>query len=1252
LIYIKRVELVHFKSFGGTVEIPLLPGFTVVTGPNGSGKSNILDGLLFALGLSSSKGMRADRLPDLVNQSHASRSRSTVETTVSATFAIDAEDLLPADEEDASEESNLDSTSTPTSTSTSSPDADSPEDLKTDPKSPQSDRTTPTPSDPPPSESSHRVEWTVTRKLRVTPQGTYTSTYYSNGEACTLSQLHEQLNRLRIYPEGYNIVLQGDVTGIISMNGRERRQIIDELAGVAQFDRKINQAKEKLDSVKEREESCQIIQQELQQQLERLGQDRLKAEKYQRLRTELQEKETWERVLTFQAQEREAAQLQQAITAGERSLQDLQHQAQERSTQLAQEAQRLEELNQQVKALGEEQLIAVQSQRATQEAELRQVERQLRELETAGRKTQEDLQQTQQRLQSTQERLQDLEKQTSHWERTELQQCRQGYDLAQQQLAQRREAAHALAAQSQDWVQTQTRLRQALDQVLATLEPKRSLQVQLQERSQQLQQQIQTQTESITQVSQEWEQLQPIVQEGETERDRLAALLGETAQRLSGAEAELQLQQETQQRLLREQREKQRQLDKQESLTQALQETQGTQATRVILQSGLGGVEGLVAQLGTVEPRYQLALETAAGGRLGYVVADDRVAAAGIALLKQERAGRATFLPLNKIQGGTLTAIDRWKSPDGFIDYAVNLLTCDDRYRGLFQYIFGSTLVFEHLDQARRYLGQYRMVTLDGELLETSGAMTGGSFMRRSGSISFGAVESGESAEVVHLRERLGEIDRILHHSEVKIAQLTDTVQITHQRFTELRQNHQAVDLEWQQAKATAQRLQQQRQQLETQLQQQRSGLASAQAQLLELSTSIPQDEAQLQTLRDQLQEMSQSAVHSEWQTRQQAVQAQEQLLQQQEQALRAAEQHLADLQRERQRSLETLSQGQQHLQHLRQVQVEQINQHSALGQQQSTLEEQIQHLKTQGQALEARLGSQKQERDRLERHYHTQQHELQQLHWQREKLEAEQQQRREQFATLQETIAARRPELPDPLPVIPAEIQEQGVVALQHQLRALAKKIQAMEPVNMLALEEYDRTQGRLQDLTEKLQTLESERTELLLRIENFTTLRQRAFMESFDAVNQNFKEIFAQLSDGDGYLQLDDPETPLDSGLNLVAHPKGKPVRRLASMSGGEKSLTALSFIFALQRYRPSPFYAFDEVDSFLDGANVERLAKVIAQQSDQAQFLVVSHRRPMIEAAERTIGVTQARGAHTQVLGISLPQERSAGGTKAGL
>jgi chromosome segregation protein len=214
---------------------------------------------------------------------------------------------------------------------------------------------------------------------------------------------------------------------------------------------------------------------------------------------------------------------------------------------------------------------------------------------------------------------------------------------------------------------------------------------------------------------------------------------------------------------------------------------------------------------------------------------------------------------------------------------------------------------------------------------------------------------------------------------------------------------------------------------------------------------------------------------------------------------------------------------------------------------------------------------------------------------------------------------------------------------------------MEGMEPVNMLALEAYEETNNRLQELSDKLGTLEAESMELLLRIENFTTLRFQAFSvgvasacaEAFDAVNLNFQDIFAELSDGDGFLQLEDPANPFAGGLNLVAHPKGKPVQRLSSMSGGEKSLTALSFIFALQRYRPSPFYAFDEVDMFLDGANVERLSKMIRKQANQAQFLVVSLRRPMIEAADRTIlqgrgyanGMTQARGAYTQVLGINL-------------
>ncbi|NJN23682.1 MAG: hypothetical protein HC810_03875 [Acaryochloridaceae cyanobacterium RL_2_7] len=157
-------------------------------------------------------------------------------------------------------------------------------------------------------------EWRVTRRLRVTKQGTYTSNYAMNSLPCTLTELHRNLSRLRIYPEGYNVVLQGDVTGIITMNPRQRREIIDELAGVADFDRKINQAKEKLETVKDQEERFRIVEQELVEQRDKLARDRIKAEKYKKLKQELQEKKTWEGVLVFRHLGEQIKGLNQTLT--------------------------------------------------------------------------------------------------------------------------------------------------------------------------------------------------------------------------------------------------------------------------------------------------------------------------------------------------------------------------------------------------------------------------------------------------------------------------------------------------------------------------------------------------------------------------------------------------------------------------------------------------------------------------------------------------------------------------------------------------------------------------------------------------------------------------------------------------------------------------------------------------------------------------------------------------------------------------
>ncbi|MEB3262081.1 MAG: chromosome segregation protein SMC, partial [Cyanobacteriota bacterium] len=299
--------------------------------------------------------------------------------------------------------------------------------------------------------------------------------------------------------------------------------------------------------------------------------------------------------------------------------------------------------------------------------------------------------------------------------------------------------------------------------------------------------------------------------------------------------------------------------------------------------------------------------------------------------------------------------------------------------------------------------------------------------------------------------------------------------------------------------------------------------------------------------------------------------------------------------------------------------------------------QQQRQSLEARQMELQTRFGERRRARDIAEAQLAARRQALQQRQWDLQRTAEELQSLAEQQRSGSLRLEQMAQQLPDPLPEIPEEVRAEGLEALQRDLRALQQRMEALEPVNMLALEELEQLEQRLEELEERLDVLSKEREELLLRIETVATLRQEAFMEAFTAVDGHFRTIFAGLSDGEGFLQLENPEAPLEGGLTLVAHPKGKAVRRLAAMSGGEKSLTALSFLFALQRFRPSPFYALDEVDSFLDGVNVERLAALIAAQADAAQFLVVSHRRPMIAAATRTIGVTQARGAHTQVVGL---------------
>ena len=1207
MVHINQVELTHFKSFGGSITIPLEEGFTVVTGPNGSGKSNILDGVLFCLGLATSRGMRADRLPDLINSSML-RQGKAAETVVTVRF--DLTDWQPDGAEaglDAPEEG--------------------------------------------PWIQTGQTSWSVSRRLRVAPGGTYSSSFSADGVPCNLQQLQTQLRRLRVDPEGSNVVMQGDVTRIVSMGARDRRGIIDELAGVALFDSRIEQSRGKLDEVQERQERCSIVQQELLANRQKLERDCAKARTYQDLRNRFQTGRLQEQVLAFETAQHQAQELasrQQALTKQQLTDQDAISKAE---AELAVAATQLEQLQLEVKALGEDQLIAVQAELAGLEASGRELarqadkhqldaealQRQRRELATS----QGDLRQQQQHLDasSDQRQLDDAE--------AACRSAEASVELSRRRLGE-------VAGRSGTWLEEQKQRSQARQKLSEQIGPLEAERQQLGERLRQNQARL---GEVGTEAQEEGESnrsTQASLLAADGEWQQLLEAVHSTQQQVQELAEALALQQRTRSRLEQEQTSLERDIARLDSRRETLSESRGTGALRVLLEAGLEGIHGAVAQLGDVDENVRMALEVAAGGRLAQVVVDDdRIAAKAIELLKSRRAGRLTFLPLNKIRGGSSSAsgssggaaLQRGQGPTGtggsglgaggLVGKAVDLVRHEPVYAEVFRYVFGDTLVFDNLANARRELGRCRAVTLDGELLEKSGAMTGGSLQQRGGQLSFGSSQDGDEAEP--LRRRLLELGESLLACRRKESDLGQRLEAIRPQLLERQQRQAALEAERSAAqRAIAPQLQRQ-EQLSSRLVQLQEALKADLQRQKELEGALQPLQLQLGGLEAAEATAQASGDSARWQGLQAELEAADQ-------ALALARRHRDDLlaaRRERALAAERLSNQLEALAADEQRLVAAVNglvaERSAWKERHQADQQRRTALESQQSDLQTRFGERRRARDAAEAQLGAQRQALQQQQWEWQRLGEELQAIAEQQRGDQRRLEQLERELPDPLPEIPDDVRESGLETLQNELRSLQARMEALEPVNMLALEELEQLEKRLADLEERLDVLSKEREELLLRIETVATLRQEAFMEAFTAVDGHFRQIFAGLSDGEGHLQLENPEAPLEGGLTLVAHPKGKAVRRLNAMSGGEKSLTALSFLFALQRFRPSPFYALDEVDSFLDGVNVERLAGLIASQADQAQFMVVSHRRPMIAAATRTIGVTQARGAHTQVVGL---------------
>tara|TARA_Y100001968_G_scaffold45599_1_gene35687 strand:- start:62018 stop:65572 length:3555 start_codon:yes stop_codon:yes gene_type:complete len=1180
--------------------IPLDQDFTVVTGPNGSGKSNILDGILFCLGLTTSRGMRADRLPDLVN-SGVLRPGKSAETIVSVRF--DLTDWHPDNAEEGLE-----------------------------------------PPEEGPWIKSDQKDWKVTRRLRVMPGGSYSSTYLADGEPCNLQQLQTQLRRLRVDPDGSNVVMQGDVTRIVSMSNRDRRGIIDELAGVALFDRRIDQTRIKLDDVHDRQDRCRIVEQELLTSRQRLEKDCEKAKLYKSLKEQFQLGKKQELVLAFEdAQEALRKLKNRSESLAQKDISDSEVLLKSEKILLS-SVDQLKKLQQIVKELGEDQLLSVQAEIAGLETQMRELERQAVNNKEEGEK----LQQQRKELISEKEQIRDKSEQKIAGINSDLLKVAEDkFREAEAAVEVSRRRMSDIAGRSGAWVENQKERSLSRKKLQNSLQPLQKKQQNIEENLLQVKARLEELDADQTRDINENQKIHQQITQLDQDWEKILSCISSKKKDFQEKSDELEIQIRTGSRLEQEKTKLEKEIARSESRRETLLESRGTSALRILLESGLDGIHGLVAQLGEVDDRYRQALEVAAGARLGHVVVDDdRIAAKAIEVLKQRKAGRLTFLPLNKIKTldkGFNQALQRVSKSqindqtDGFIARAFDLISFNSIYKNVFSYVCGETLVFRDLHSARAQLGVNRLVTLDGEVLEKNGAMTGGSIANRSMGLFFGSSKEGD--EIQPMRERLLELGETLVNSKNKEVTLNNNLENLRSELVNLDQRKVALETERESSKRLNSPLIDRQKIRSERLKDFRKNQEIHTNDLKLLAQEINPLILELAKLDENEQILHKDVNADNWDALQIDLENAESSLE----LARTQRDDFINDQRQSEFSLQRLQDQSKTLlieENRLKTAVESLAKlHQEWRKQNQVLNERRNKLEIEQRDLETRFGEQRRARDLLESDVANQRQKLQESQWNLDRLRDERKSIEEELRTGNIRIKELEKKLPDPLPEISNDLRSNGLEALQSFLETLQKRMEALEPVNMLALEELGKLEKRLEDLIQRLEVLSQERGELLLRIENVATLRQEAFMEAFEAVDVYFREIFASLSEGDGHLQLDNPEDPLEGGLTLVAHPKGKSVRRLAAMSGGEKSLTALSFLFALQRFRPSPFYALDEVDSFLDGVNVERLSALIAKQSNEAQFLVVSHRRPMIGAATRTIGVTQARGAHTQVIGLPI-------------
>ena len=1161
-MYIKQLEVDNFKSFANKVEIPMLKGFTTISGPNGSGKSTIIDSILFALGLSTSRTLRAEKLFHLIS-TYNKRNEAFVKVTFGET---------------------------------------------------------------------NEGDFSIARRIRKSSQG-FNSIYYIDDKIATLSDIHDKLEKHNITPNSYNVVMQGDVTSITSCTPNERRKVIDEIAGVADFDRRIEQATNELETVEKRVVNSTLILNEVNVRLEQLNEEKEVALKYQKLKDEKNGLESQINTVKFFDIRKNLEKAHENILEFTKKKKEEELKSKDLEERLKLVRESYEEISATIKEKGETHQIELKQKAEEIKGNIsrknssiafadKQIQDNLKAIENTknGIETQKSkIKEAELKISLTEENIKNIELQIEEQKQilNKILSDMSGLNETAEKHIEKRNILRKSLENEQD---KETKLIQKKAPMEAELSGKKK---QLEESKNKLKELEEFKTNyNETKSSKEL-----LIEELGKELDDFKIILKNTIDDLDRTKNEIT-------DLDYDLQAARKKIYLLEAAKQANEESNVGRAVNTVMDAGIHGVHAPLVKLGQVDEEYSTALEIAVGGRMTHIVVDDEhVASTCIELLKSANAGRATFVPLNKIVKCPKSL--NLPKEKGVIDFAINLIDFDDEYLNAFYYAVGDTLVVEDRSVANKLIGKYRMVTLSGDLFEKSGSITGGA-VKKSG-LKF---SQNSDSELDSYKSKLREM-------EEKYNTLLSKRNALESKMEDVRGKYSVSTTEFNKAKlelsnletnfANTQKDMDDRQSFIKVTEPEISKLENALDKLEEEHISISERMTELQTEISEVERLMNDTDLKELKEKTSGVEAEIKRYEKNKadsiNDIEGLHQRIEFINTTIQTYNETIERSQKN-------NVELENDKQKFSEEIKGLNSELEDLEIKIKEITDKLGELLTKRDSIN-------NDLVDLETQKNLKQSDIEKIGEQI----ESFKARRRELEPLLEETKATLEDAGINInelspvdmsideITSKIQRLQKRMDDLGAVNMRALEEFERVSARQQELQGQIETLSSERSQIMERMKGYEDLKKETFLKTYNSINENFKEVFHKLSDGEGTLILENEDKPFEGGLDIEAQPRDKKKQRLMGMSGGEKALTALSFVFAIQRYMPAPFYAFDEVDASLDGINVEKLAHIVQTQAEKTQFIVVSHRKPMIESANRTIGVTQKEKGISKVTGVKL-------------